>query len=71
MVWPRYYGREHLGAISGLCMTCMVVASAVGPILFSVLLRFTGSYAGSFAVCLLITLLLLISSFFARNPQNA
>jgi MFS family permease len=70
VVWPRYYGREHLGAISGLSMTFMVVASAIGPISFSVLLRLTGNYAGSFAVCLAAALILLAGSFFARNPQQ-
>jgi cyanate permease len=69
IVWPRYYGREHLGAISGLCMTLMVIASAVGPLLFSFLLSLTGNYAESFAVCLFATLALFTSSFFARNPQ--
>lgn len=71
LVWPRYYGREHLGAISGLCMTLLVVASALGPILFSMLLKLTNSYTPGFAVCLASTIILLATSFFARNPQGS
>jgi len=70
LVWPRYYGRQHLGAISGLSMTIMVVASAIGPILFSALLNLTNNYTIGFALCLAATVALLATSFFARNPQT-
>jgi len=70
LTWPRYYGRAHLGAISGFCMSFMVVFSAVGPAFFSRSLQFTNHYAAGFAVCLMITLILLAGSFRARNPQR-
>ena len=70
MTWPRFYGRDHLGAISGLCMTFMVIASAVGPALFSLILDLTGSYNMSMAACLVVSLILLISAPFAKNPQK-
>ena len=70
VTWPRYYGREHLGAISGLCMTLMVVFSAVGPAFFSAMLKFTGSYAIALLAGLLGTGLLLAGAFHARNPQR-
>ncbi len=70
ITWPRYYGREHLGAISGLCMTLMVVFSAVGPAYFSTILRFTGTYNIALLTSMLAALLLLAGSFFARNPQR-
>lgn len=71
ITWPRYFGREHLGAISGLCMTLMVVFSAVGPSFFGRSLQFTGSYTIAFVACLLATILLFVGSFYARNPQRA
>ena len=70
MTWPRFYGREHLGAISGLCMTFMVIASAVGPALFSLVLNATGSYSLSLSVSLAVTVLLLSSSPWAKKPQK-
>jgi cyanate permease len=69
LTWPRYFGRAHLGAISGLCMSFMVVFSAVGPAFFGRSLDHAGSYAPGFLVCLAATLLLLLGSLRARNPQ--
>ena len=31
IVWPRFFGRAHLGAISGVNMSTMVIASGLGP----------------------------------------
>lgn len=44
VTWPKLYGREHLGAISGLAMSFMVAGSAVGPWLFSVMENIWGHY---------------------------
>ena len=38
MVWPRFFGRSHLGSISGFSTGCVVFGSAVGPYLTSLLL---------------------------------
>ena len=71
VTWPRYYGREHLGAISGFCMTFLVIFSAVGPAFYSTVLRFTGSYMAGNGVSLLAALALLAFAPHARNPQPA
>ena len=71
LTWPRYYGRKHLGAISGLCMTCMVLSSAAGPAIFSRSLEYANGYGAGFALCLITTLILLIFSLRARNPQRS
>jgi cyanate permease len=70
VTWPRYYGREHLGAISGLCMALMVVFSAVGPAFFSAVHKYTGNYNMALLASLLATGLLLAGSILARNPQR-
>jgi MFS family permease len=46
VAWPRLYGREHLGEISGSVMSLLVAGSAAGPWLFSVLRRPDGDYGG-------------------------
>ncbi len=38
VVWPRFFGRKHLGAISGVNMQMIVFSSAMGPYLFRVCL---------------------------------
>ncbi|VGO22493.1 hypothetical protein SCARR_04576 [Pontiella sulfatireligans] len=70
VTWPRYYGREHLGAISGLCMTFMVIFSSIGPALYSTILKLTGSYAIGNLASLLAALALLGVAARARNPQR-
>ena len=70
MTWPHYYGREHLGAISGLCMTFMVIFSSIGPAFYSKVLEYTGDYTLGHVSGLIFALILFVGSFFARNPQK-
>ncbi|MEM1332085.1 MAG: MFS transporter [Actinomycetota bacterium] len=41
---PRLFGRTHLGAISGVQMSAMVVGSAIGPAFFALSRSVTDSY---------------------------
>ncbi|MBX2812024.1 MAG: MFS transporter [Myxococcales bacterium] len=51
---PRYCGRTHLGAISGVEMMCMVMTSALGPLWLAISLYFTGTYTtGLYGFCVL------------------
>ncbi|MGE0862531.1 MAG: MFS transporter [Vicinamibacterales bacterium] len=47
-VWPRVYGRKHLGRIQGAAQAMTVLASAVGPLLLAWWVALTGSYGGMF-----------------------
>lgn len=47
-VWPRVYGRRHLGQIQGAAQALTVVASAVGPWLLAWWVETNGSYAAMF-----------------------
>jgi MFS family permease len=49
-VWPRVYGRKHLGRIQGAAQAMTVVASAVGPLLLAWCVELTGSYSGMFNI---------------------
>jgi len=71
VTWPTFFGREHMGAISGFVMSLIVFGSAIGPWFFSQLETMTGNYTNASLVCLVITLLFLGASFFVKNPQNA
>jgi len=44
VTWPKLYGREHLGAISGMAMSFMVAGSALGPWSFSLMFKIWGHY---------------------------
>ncbi len=70
VAWPRFYGREHLGAISGLNMSLLVFTSALGPVMFSLMQRLTGNYQAVIIGCAALPAIILLLSFKADNPQN-
>ena len=70
VAWPRFFGREHLGAISGLSMSVLVFASAIGPVIFSLTERIFGTYLWIILVCGFMPLLLSLVSLKAENPQE-
>ena len=70
VAWPRFYGREHLGAISGLHMSIMVFASAIGPVLFASARSMTGSYRAVELACLSMPIVIMFASLRVKNPQE-
>jgi len=68
--WPRFFGRKHLGAISGANMSIMVFASAIGPVLFSAGQARSGGYHTVILASLLMPAALLLVSLRAENPQE-
>ncbi len=71
ITWPDFFGRKHLGAISGFNMAIMVFASAVGPWVFSKSKSILGSYDGAALLCLLPAIVLLVAARWADNPQES
>jgi sugar phosphate permease len=69
ITWARFYGREHLGAISGFAAAWSVGGSAVGPYLFSLSLDWAGSYASAALISLVVVGVLFIASFKAERPE--
>ncbi|HJU42845.1 MAG TPA: MFS transporter [Vicinamibacterales bacterium] len=49
-VWPRVYGRRHLGRIQGAAQALTVVASAIGPLMLAWCVELTGTYTGMFTI---------------------
>ena len=70
VVWPRFFGRRWLGAISGIGMSSMVIASGIGPLLFGASLSVWGSYTPILWACALIPALLLLATGRSDNPQK-
>lgn len=67
IVWPRYFGRRHLGAISGKAMSMLVMGSAIGPFLYSLSYTITGQY-GSISFLALIYLVVIAMGSIKANP---
>ena len=70
-VWPRVFGRRHLGRIQGTAQALTVVASAIGPLLLAWCVEWTGSYAAMFRVLAALIGLVALAAFLAPMPANA
>lgn len=70
ITWVRYFGRSHLGAISGFAMAFQVIGSAVGPYAFSVSLRHTGGYGVATVISAIAAAALFIFALRIRQPQR-
>ncbi|MFN2311703.1 MAG: nitrate/nitrite transporter [Spirochaetia bacterium] len=69
VVWPRFFGLEHLGSISGYSAAWFVAGSALGPYLFSLSVDLTGSFWGVSYAFVPICLALLLLGTRADNPN--
>ena len=67
VTWPRYFGLEHLGEISGYNMSWVVGGSAVGPFLFSKINDLFGVYSTAALFTLVPAVTLFILAFKANN----
>lgn len=63
VTWPKLYGRKHYGAISGVSMSIVVAGSAIGPWVFSLIKKYTGSYNATGLLGIVITTIFLILVF--------
>jgi MFS family permease len=69
-VWPRVYGRRHLGRIQGSAQALTVLASALGPLLLAWCVAWTGSYQGMFRVLAIAIAGLAIAALLIRLPAT-
>jgi len=69
IVFPRFYGREHLGAISGINMSSTVIASGLGPLLYAACNDLANSYRLILIASAYIPAALALLSLKADNPQ--
>lgn len=69
IAWPRFYGRNHLGAITGKVMSFLILASALAPSIFSLCFSAFGSYQLLGWLGLAFLIFLVFGSLKARNPQ--
>ena len=71
VTWPRFYGRKHLGAISGFHMSWVVAFSAIGPFLFGLVFKYTYTYQVAVALCLVFLAALFFLSLKTADPPAA
>lgn len=69
VTWPRFFGRQFLGAITGKVMSFLVIASAIAPSLFSYCYTSFGSYSFISYITLAFLVFLIMGSVKVKNPQ--
>jgi MFS family permease len=67
-VWPRVFGRRHLGRIQGTAQALTVLASALGPLLLAWCIELTGSYRGMFQVLAAVIAVAALAALLVRIP---
>lgn len=71
VIWVRYFGRIHLGAIRGTAWCCMVAGSGCGPLLMGVARDIWGTFDPALYLFLGLMVLLSLSAIFATPPTTA
>lgn len=69
-IWPRAFGRRHLGRIQGAAQALTVIASATGPLLLAWCVESTGSYAAMFRILSGIIAALGVSALLISVPRG-
>ena len=69
LAFIRYFGRLHLGEISGMNTSLTVFASAIGPALFSIGTDLFGTYRAAEWICLGGLFTLLIGALWVRQEE--
>ncbi len=67
VVWPRLFGRKHLGAVSGAGLFWNILFSAFGPVLFALAESRTGDYRTAIIACLAAMIIFLGAAFFVKR----
>ena len=70
VIWAKYFGRLHLGSITGVVATLLVAASALGPMPMGVARDLMGSYSTVLLVFALIPLTLAVANLFLGKPPQ-
>jgi MFS family permease len=70
VVWANYFGRRHLGSITGTASTILVFGSALGPIPLGFARDLWGSYTPALMTLIILPLTLALISLFINRPQK-
>ena len=68
-VWPKYFGRKHLGSIQGTAATIMVIGASIGPLPFGAAYDATGSYQTALLALSLLPVLCAVAVLLMRPPD--
>ena len=68
-VWPRFFGRRHLGSIQGTAQTIAVVGASLGPLPLGAAFDLYGAYTGALLALAVLPVLCSIAILLMRPPR--
>ena len=68
-VWPRFFGRRHLGSIQGTAATIMVVGASIGPLPLGAAFDLYGEYTTALLVLAVLPVLCSVAILLMRPPR--
>jgi MFS family permease len=68
-MWPRYFGRRHLGSIQGAAQTIGVVGASIGPLPLGLAFDLFGSYTGALYLLAVLPVVCAFMLLFLRPPN--
>ena len=68
-VWPKFFGRRHLGSIQGVNQMAAVIGASVGPIPLGLGYDYLGGYGGTLVALAAIPVMCAVAVAFMRAPR--
>ncbi|MET3683947.1 MFS family permease [Alkalibacillus flavidus] len=69
IVWPNYFGKQHLGSIRSVAQSVMVVGSALGPLPFGIFYDWLGGYSEIILIAVIFPVIAAIFALISPAPQ--
>ncbi|MBT7756132.1 MAG: MFS transporter [Rhodospirillaceae bacterium] len=69
-MWPRYFGRKHLGAIQGTGQMIGVIGASIGPLPLGIAFDLIGSYRETLILLAIYPAGCAIAALFLRTPSQ-
>lgn len=70
VLWANYFGRLHLGSITGVSQTIAVAGSALGPLPLGIAHDLLGNYEAALLSCMIIPAIFFTANVFVGKPQR-
>jgi MFS family permease len=68
-MWPRFFGRRHLGSIQGVAQTIGVIGASIGPLPLAIAFDLTGSFDSMLYALSVIPIVCAIAVFNMSEPE--
>lgn len=70
VVWPNYFGRKHIGSISGISMAMVVTGSALGPLPLGIAFDLFGGYTEILWALMIFPIFGIVAALLADPPKK-